>query len=302
MPPRKSTPPPRPLPHPQSRLHPRLILRLRWPLPALLGWALGWAVFIGAARLTLPPWAGLIAASLAPLLLAWGVQGAWRRALVALGFPLSALLLGAGGTLPAWGWLVPLVLLLAVYPLSAWRDAPLFPTPAGALDLLRERIELPPRPRLLDAGCGLGHGLAALRSAWPQARLEGVERSLPLALACRLRCPWAAVRRGDMWAGSWADLDLVYLFQRPETMARAWDKACAEMAPGAWFVSLEFQVPGVRAAHNPQPDNHRPVWAYRIPGVRDALKPQPRAGDADKTDEPDRLDKQPLTGPAPSTD
>jgi hypothetical protein len=48
--------------------------------------------------------------------------------LIAAGFPLSLALTGAAG-LPAWAWLVPLALLLLVYPLNAWRDAPLFPTP-----------------------------------------------------------------------------------------------------------------------------------------------------------------------------
>ena len=47
-------------------------------------------------------------------------------------FPLSAALTGAVA-LPAWAWLLPLALLLLVYPINAWRDAPLFPTPPGAL-------------------------------------------------------------------------------------------------------------------------------------------------------------------------
>ena len=37
-----------------------------------------------------------------------------------------------------------LALLLAVYPLNAWRDAPLFPTPAGALQGLETIAPLPP--------------------------------------------------------------------------------------------------------------------------------------------------------------
>ena len=37
---------------------------------------------------------------------------------------------------------------------------------------------------------------------------------------------------------------MVYLFQRPESMERAFAKATHELAPGCWLVSLEFAVPG----------------------------------------------------------
>jgi hypothetical protein len=33
-----------------------------------------------------------------------------------------------------------------------------------------------------------------------------------------------------MWRADWSGYQLVYLFQRPESMARAWAKGCAEMA------------------------------------------------------------------------
>jgi hypothetical protein len=75
--------------------------------------------------------------------------------------------------------------------------------------------------------------------------LDGIEWSWPLRVACALRCPWARVRRADMWKTDWSGYQMVYLFQRPESMARAAAKAQAEMAPGTWLVSLEFAVPGV---------------------------------------------------------
>jgi SAM-dependent methyltransferase len=222
-----------------------------------------------------------LAGTLAPLVLARPVAGRWRRGLVAAGFPLSAWLLGAV-SLPPWAWLVPLAGLLALYPMQAWRDAPLFPTALDALDGLPGQLSLPAVPRLLDAGCGLGHGLDALHRAWPAARIAGLERSAPLALAARLRCRWAQVLRGDMWALSWAGYDLVYLFQRPESMARAWHKAQREMAPGSWLVSLEFEVPGAE----PQAALHRhagrPVWAYRVGGA--AYPAQSQRAKADKRD------------------
>jgi trans-aconitate methyltransferase len=157
-----------------------------------------------------------------------------------------------------------LAALMLAYPVTAWRDAPVFPTPHDALAGLDAHIELKWPASVLDAGCGLGHGLRALRAVWPQAQISGVEWSWPLTLATRLRCPWARVRRADMWRDSWAAHDLVYLFQRPESMARALAKADAEMRPGSWLVSLEFEAVG-RVAHARMTlAGGRPIWIYRI--------------------------------------
>jgi hypothetical protein len=72
-----------------------------------------------------------------------------------------------------------------------------------------------------------------LQLAWPQARLQGVEWSAPLAALCRWRCRFAQVRRGDMWVHPWTGFDVVYLFQRPESMVRAWTKAWPRWPPAA---------------------------------------------------------------------
>ena len=196
---------------------------------------------------------------------------------MALGFPASAL--AAGSALPAWGWLLPLGVLASAYPMRAWRDAPLFPTPPRALDALAPLLPVRAGSDLLDAGCGLGHGLRALRSAWPQCRVHGVEWSWPLAMVASLRCPWARVCRGDMWVRSWSGFDVVYVFQRPESMARAWDKAVAEMHCGAWLVSLEFSVPGRAPDLCLDGPGERRVLAWRLPYRADA---QPAGVAADK--------------------
>ena len=253
----------------------RGLQRLPWPLPALLSWGLCWLALslLQLAGLS-SAWAWALATLLAVLLSLLG-QNRWRRALIALGFPLSLLLTG-GLALPAWGWLLPLAVLALLYPLNAWRDAPLFPTPANALNALPDFAPLPPGARVLDAGCGLGHGLEALRQAYPLAELHGIEWSRPLAWLCARRCPWARVQRGDLWQADWSAYDLVYLFQRPESMPRAVAKARAELKPGAWLVSLEFeaqaltpvarlpQTPDVPASSNQAMMRAKPVWIYRL--------------------------------------
>ena len=236
--------------------------RLPWPLPALLSWAAAWGLF----ALLHARWgalAALLAASALGTLASLGGDRWWRRVLIALGFPLSLALSGAAA-LPAWVWLLPLALLLAVYPLNAWRDAPLFPTPAQALARLPAAAPLPAGALILDAGCGLGHGLQALRSAYPQAQLHGLEWSWPLRWLCAMRCPWARVRRADIWLANWGEYDLVYLFQRPESMSRAFVKS-GEMAAGSWLVSLEFALPDVPATAQQPGADGKTVWLYQLP-------------------------------------
>ncbi|MBH9575866.1 class I SAM-dependent methyltransferase [Inhella proteolytica] len=228
-----------------------------WPLSALLSWALAWSAWQAFG----PDWPGglaLLAVSLACALLH---RRPWRRLWVALGLPLGLLLSQAA--LPAGFWLVLAVALLALYPRRLWGDAPLFLTPRGALTDLGTHLQLPGAPRVLDAGCGSGAGLRALRAALPAAQLAGTEASWPLALWARWRCPWARVRRGDMWADSWRELDLLYLFQRPETMTRVLAKARTELPPGAWLLSLDFELPGIRPhAQWPSIGRHQ-LFLYR---------------------------------------
>ncbi len=245
----------------------------RWPLPALGVWGLAWLVFLATpTELGAPPAAAFALALAVGGVGAWAVDRPLRRIVVAVGFPVSALASGGMAGVPAWLWLLPLALLLVVYPLRAWRDAPLFPTPARALDGLAMHIALPEHAKVLDAGCGVGDGLRALRSAWPQASVQGIEWSWPLTLVAAIRCRFASVRRADMWAFPWSGQDLVYLFQRPESMARAWDKAVAEMRPGAWLVSLEFTVPGRRPDVELRLAGDRPLQAWRIPAQSGASR------------------------------
>ncbi len=241
---------------------------LPWPLPAVLTWVAAWALFRylldqGSAH----PVALGSATAVGVGFSLWG-NSWWRRVLIAGGFPLSlALTLPALGlaAIPPWTWLVPLVLLLLVYPINAWRDAPLFPTPAHALDGMPAHAPLPAGARILDAGCGLGQGLVALRRAYPQAALDGLEWSWPLRWLCALRCPWARVRQGDIWRADWSGYDLVYLFQRPESMARAADKARSELRPGAWLVSLEFEATQLQPNAQCREPGGKMVWLYQAP-------------------------------------
>ena len=236
-----------------------------WPLPALLAWAACWAAFVGLGSQGVPPAIAFTVAASIGAALGIPASTPWRRVFVGAGFPLSFAASGLAGGLPAWAWLAPMIALLLVYPVNAWRDAPVFPTPKGALRGLAAQLALPDTARVLDAGCGLGDALLELRREFPRVRLSGIEWSWPLRLACGLRCGFASVRRADMWSADWSAFDLVYLFQRPESMQHAADKAGREMRPGSWLASLEFEIASRRPAEVFTCADGRPLWLYRLP-------------------------------------
>ena len=245
---------------------------LPWPVPALLTWALAWAVFFvlrsAEATAVVALLGGAVIGAVAAVCSPWPLSR-WHQAFLAFGFPLSLLLSGTAGELPPWAWLLPLGVLSLLYPVRAWRDAPFFPTPPGALQGLSRLVPLGGGAAVLEAGCGLGDGLRALHAEYPGARLDGIEWSRPLGRLCRWRCRFARVSRGDLWAADWSGYALVYLFQRPESMPRAVAKAAAELPAGAWLASLEFEATELE----PTGRHHVSGWADGLavlPAVQEA--------------------------------
>ncbi|NBX53505.1 MAG: class I SAM-dependent methyltransferase [Betaproteobacteria bacterium] len=237
---------------------------LAWPIPALLIWSVTWLLYIFLSHTSLAmPWPGLIPVILGVFLSVLG-STRMRQALLALGFPLSWWLTSSV-TLPAWFWLAPLFAALLVYPVHSWRDAPLFPTPLQALIKLPHKAPLKAGSIVFDAGCGLGDGLKALKLAYPMATFWGVDASWPLRWLAALRCPWARIWHGDIWTLSWRQCDMVYFFQRPESMPRAAQKAFDELKPGAWLVSLEFEAKDLIPTATIEASANRPIWMYQQP-------------------------------------
>jgi SAM-dependent methyltransferase len=236
-----------------------------WPLPALAAWAGAWLVLAIAGALGAGEAVAFVCATALGAVVSFVPATAWRRVLVGAGFPLSFAATRAASTLPAWAWLVVLVVAASLYPVRAWRDAPLFPTRRNALRGLSSSVPLRPAAEILDAGCGLGAGLIELRREYPGAVLSGIEWSWPLWLACVLRCRFARIRRRDLWSADWSPFALVYLFQRPESMARAAAKATHELRAGAWLASLDFEIAALEPDRCLQGRAGRSVWLYQAP-------------------------------------
>jgi hypothetical protein len=238
---------------------------LNWPIPALLAWGCAWGCYLGLRHLGASDTVAMLVATFCGGLLTTFGSTTMRRVLIVLGFPLSLIASSSSFAMPPLGWLVLLGLIVLLYPRSAWRDAPLFPTPKKALRQLPEHIPLMGGARILDAGSGMGDGLLALRSAYPRAELHGLEMSWPLRVLSAMRCSFASIRQGDMWLVDWRSYDMVYLFQRPESMPRAVEKAEAEMRRGAWLVSLEFEARELVPSGVIYGADGRPVWMYQLP-------------------------------------
>ncbi|ENO90667.1 class I SAM-dependent methyltransferase [Thauera linaloolentis] len=166
-----------------------------------------------------------------------------------LGFlPLAVLAHGlsrALGLHPGW-YLAGFVLLLLVYWTSFRTQVPLYLSnraTAAAVGRL-----LPAAPAcVLDIGAGTGSLLRPLARMRTDCRFTGIELAPAPWLLGRLlavRFPNIEWRRGDLFAPSWSDYDVVYAFLSPVPMAAVWAKACAEMKPGSLLVSNGFVVPG----------------------------------------------------------
>ena len=239
-----------------------------WPLPALIAWSLSWACYLILGALGLTDALAFLGGTLFSVLLSNLGTTLWRRCLIVLGFPLSQLLINSTVmNMPPLAWLGLVVLIAAVYPLNAWSDAPLFPTPSKALVEVPQHIKLNPGAKILDAGCGLGDGLRALRSVFPHSELSGLEMSWPLRFFSALRCPWAKIRQGNIWLADWSEFDMVYMFQRPESMPKAVEKASKELRSGAWLVSLEFEARSLKPNALVYGSDGRPVWMYQAPFI-----------------------------------
>ncbi len=165
--------------------------------------------------------------------------------LIHLGFaPLAVIVQGLQLT-PGW-YLAGFLLLLAIFWRTDQSRVPLYlsnrATSRAVLDLLPKTSS-----RIIDLGCGTGSLLSRLARARPDCHFVGIEHAPLPWLIARLRTlglPNITIHRGDFWPESLAGYEFVYAFLSPAPMPRLWEKARAEMAPGALLVSNSFDVPG----------------------------------------------------------
>jgi len=250
----------------------RWLHRIPWPLPALLVWLGGWGCYLVLIQAGQGPGTAAVLISLAACLAArWGDRPG-RRLLIGLGFPLSWLWQADWATLAAPLWLLPLAVLLLLYPPSAWR----YRDRAAEIDFgaLREHLLLAPMARILVIGQPLGPLLRALERAFPDARRVVLCASWADWLGARLSGSEANLQRADPWQSDWSACELLLLAladetqpsARPESAASiAAHKAAYELPPGAWLASLGQALPGCQPSLQWHCHQGGTLWLYQAP-------------------------------------
>ena len=223
-------------------------------LRALAAQLLAAALLAGLAWLSVtafhfkPP---LLAAALAQGILAaaighrLGLQRWWW--IINFSF-VPALILILALNVPPWACLAGFGLLLLLNWNSLSGGVPLYLTGDATVEKLAELLQTRGEHfRYIDLGSGLGATLLPLSRRFPKAQFEGVETA-PLVFALSwLRClfrPNCRVRYQNLWRVHLAPYDIAYCFLSPVPMPGLWEKARAEMRPGALFISNTFEIPG----------------------------------------------------------
>lgn len=201
----------------------------------------------------------LIAPALQPL--AWAVlQGLMAAALASLfrqrrgswlahGLLAPAVVYCYQLALPAWGYLLALLLTFAIGR-NAWLErVPFYRSSRLVADRLAEA--LPEQARLLEAGCGDARLALRLAARRPDLQIAALETAWAAWGLAWLR--WCLAGRPanvkiccrSFWQESLAGYDAVYAFLSPQPMPRLWQKFVAEGRPGSLLLSNTFTVPGV---------------------------------------------------------
>ncbi len=127
------------------------------------------------------------------------------------------------------------------------------PSPEGRRSSHGAGREGAPIFRFIDLGCGLGGVLTHLARVRPDGHYTGIESAplpflwswLRIRLGGHHNCEvkWGSIWDENLGACDLAQYDVVFAYLSPVPMKRLWQKARAEMRPGAVFISSTFAVP-----------------------------------------------------------
>jgi len=151
-------------------------------------------------------------------------------------------------SIPGYLYLIPLILILAIYSPAILNRVPYYPTQKPAYALILAEL---PRDRpfeFVDLGCGFGDLLFFLAKHRPNGRFVGVELGPLPCLVARIKALFkglsnVSVRFRDMWRYDLRDSDFVYTFLSPAAMEDVWAKVSRDMRSGSTFITNSFPVP-----------------------------------------------------------
>jgi SAM-dependent methyltransferase len=172
--------------------------------------------------------------------------------------------------LPPFLYLGVFLVLLFVYWTTFRTQVPLFLSSRTAVHVLAHQFGTPNGLRVIDLGSGTGSFARYLAKLRPDWQIDGVEMAPAPFLWARWRSRRThnvRIRRDDIWRQSLGDYDIVYAYLSPAPMLDLWRKARKEMKPGAWLVSNEFPVPGLKADLSlaVNEEKAKRLYCYQIP-------------------------------------
>ena len=97
---------------------------------------------------------------------------------------------------------------------------------------------------IVELGCGWGHLVPMLRTQYPQATIQGWERSPLPALFTR----WVRkieVKKQDFFTADLSNAGLIVCYLYPGAMTRIAEEMLPQLPPGCWIVTHTFSLPGI---------------------------------------------------------
>lgn len=205
--------------------------------------------------------AALLQGAFAAILSRWFGLATWWLVIQAL-FPIT-LIATLSLQLPPIVFLVAFLFLMGLYWSTFRTQVPFYPSGQATWKAVGSAL-LTDRPiQFIDIGSGLGGLVLHLARSRPESSFTGIEIApLPWAVSFLRRCVSPGnVRfiRGDYSRLDFASYDVVFAYLSPAAMPALWEKASAEMQPGALLLSYEFGIPGVEPHLISTPVNGGPV-------------------------------------------
>jgi len=149
---------------------------------------------------------------------------------------------------PGYVYLIPLLLIGAIYSPAIMNRVPYYPTPKPAYALILAELPTDRPFQFVDVGCGFGDLLFFLAQHRPNGRFVGIELGPLPCFTARIAAmvkglPNVTIKLRDMWRYNLAESDFVYTFLSPAAMEEIWSKVSMEMRPGSTFITNSFPVP-----------------------------------------------------------
>lgn len=219
------------------------------------------ALFHGSWRLALTQ--GIIAALSAKALR----QPSWWILIHLLFLPAATAMLVL--QLPAWFYLLTVLLLALIFWGTVKGDVPLFLSSTGVTDAVAAIVERENAGAFAELGAGIGSVAVPVAQQHPMITVEAWERAplpwLITAWRCR-KLPNISAKRTSFWDSDLGPYDVVFAFLSPAVMLELGEKVRREMRPGSLFISSSFPVPDWEPEAIEQIEDRRKtkLFCYRV--------------------------------------